>query len=76
MRTAAHIYATVPMEKHARSFYVQECRFEFRNAGGKRFSTCVNLDFLGLLAVGRRGLRNGNRRKLSVVDRGLFRCAL
>ena len=33
-------------------------------------------DFSGLLAVRRRGLRNGNWRRLPLVDRGLFRCAL
>lgn len=47
-----------------------------RNAGGKLFSACVNLDLSGLLVVRRRGLRNGNWRRLSLVDRGLFRCAL
>jgi len=38
--------------------------------------TCLDLDYSGLLAVRRRGLRNGNWRRLSLVDRGLFRCAL
>jgi hypothetical protein len=35
-----------------------------------------DLDFSGLLAARRRGLRNGNWRRLPLVDRGLFRCAL
>lgn len=37
---------------------------------------CRDLDYSGLLAVRRRGLRNGNWRRLSLIDRGLFRCAL
>lgn len=42
----------------------------------ERFGTSLNFDFMGLLAVRRRGLRNGNWRRLSLVDRGLFRCAM
>jgi hypothetical protein len=39
-------------------------------------SICRNPNFSGLLAARRIGFRNGNWRKLSLVDRGLFRCAL
>jgi len=36
----------------------------------------LRLDFSGLVAIQRRGFRNGNWCRLPVVDRGLFRCAL
>lgn len=44
--------------------------------GREWLDTCLDLDYSGLLAVRRRGLRNGNWRRLPLVDRGLFRCAL
>jgi len=47
-----------------------------RDVGGKWFGACADLDFSGLSAIRRRGLRNGNWRRLSLVDRGLFKCAL
>jgi hypothetical protein len=39
-------------------------------------NACLNLNFPNLLVVRRIGLRNGNWRRLSLVDRGLFKCAL
>jgi len=45
-------------------------------AGKEWFKSFPNLDRSGLLAVRRKGMRNGNWRRLSPVDRGLFRCAL
>jgi len=50
-------------------------KYEMR-ADRKWLDVCLELDYPGLLAVRRRGLRNGNWRRLSLVDRGLFRCAL
>jgi len=71
MFTPPSVWKTMPELSMCRSAPLSP-----RNAGGKRFSACVNLDFSGLLAVRRRGLRNGNWSRLSLVDRGLFRCAL
>jgi len=39
-------------------------------------SVCLNPNLQGLLAARRIGFRNGNWRRLPLVDRGLFRCAL
>lgn len=36
----------------------------------------LKLDFTGLVAVQRRAFRNGNWRRLPLVDRGLYRCAM
>jgi len=46
------------------------------NIDWKWLDICLDLDYPGLVAVRRRGLRNGNWRRLSLIDRGLFRCAL
>lgn len=44
--------------------------------GGMVATRSLRLDYSYLVAIQRRGFRNGNWFRLELVDRGLFRCAL